>query len=67
MSHKKVKRDKVAFASGNSLETQIQKMRSLFPDVFVEGGKDDAIAQSHGPRAVHQLELGAARAAHHRP
>ena len=40
MSQQKVKREKVADTSGDVLEAQIAKLRSLFPDVFVEGKID---------------------------
>lgn len=40
MSQKKVKCEKVADTSGDVLETQIAKLRSLFPEVFVEGKID---------------------------
>jgi hypothetical protein len=63
MSQRKVKREKVADTSGDALEARVAKLRSLFPEVFVEGEKDDAITQSQGLRAVHQI--GAA-CAHHR-
>ena len=40
MSQQKVKREKVADTSGDVLETQIAKLRVLFPEVFVEGKID---------------------------
>src|SRR5579871_1049747 len=40
MSQKKVKREKVADTSGDILQAQIAKLRSVFPDVFVEGKID---------------------------
>ena len=67
MSQQTIKPEKTGDTSGDVLETQIRKMRSLFPDVFLEGGKDDDAAQSQGSRAAPQLELRAARAAHNRP
>ncbi len=54
MSQQKIKRKKVAYTSVDLLETPIRKMPTLFLGVFVENGKDDAIAQSQNSRIVHQ-------------
>jgi adenine-specific DNA-methyltransferase len=40
MSQQKVKREKVADTSGDALEAQVAKLRTLFPEVFVEGKID---------------------------
>jgi hypothetical protein len=54
MGKQKIKREKVVYTSGDLLETLIRKMCTLFRGVFVENGKDDAIAQSQESRIVHQ-------------
>jgi hypothetical protein len=40
MSQPKVKREKVATASGEVLKAQIAKLRGVFPEAFVEGKRD---------------------------
>jgi hypothetical protein len=65
MSQQTVKRQKVADTSGDVLTAQVAKLRNLFPECVVEGEKADSIANSKGSRALHQPDLGAARAAHH--
>jgi hypothetical protein len=40
MNQQKVTRDNVADTSGDALEAQVAKLRSLFPEVFVEGKID---------------------------
>ncbi len=40
MNQPKVKREKVATASGEMLEAQIAKLRGVFPEAFVEGKLD---------------------------
>jgi len=40
MSQQKVKREKVADTSGDVLEAQVAKLRSIFPEVIVEGKID---------------------------
>jgi hypothetical protein len=63
MSQQKVEREKVPDTSGDLLEAQITKLRTAYPEVVVEGEKDDAITQSQGLRAVHQIGTACA---HHR-
>jgi hypothetical protein len=60
MSQLRIQAEKVPAASGGPLEVQIASLRTAYPEVVVEGEKDDAITQS--VRAVHQI--GAACAQH---
>jgi adenine-specific DNA-methyltransferase len=52
MSQEKVNREKVSDTSGDVLETQIDKLRSLFPEVVVEGKIDfDKLKSTFGAAA----------------